>query len=101
MATTKKSYAADTIKKAADKVKTDVKKTVASTAKTAPEASVFIEYQGSQFAAKAVLDQAVKSFEELHKDVEIKTIELYVKPEEGAAYYVVNGEGSDDYRIEL
>ena len=32
---------------------------------------------------------------------DIKTIEIYVKPEESAAYYVVNGVGADDYKIEL
>ena len=32
---------------------------------------------------------------------DIKTIEIYVKPEENAAYYVVNGVGADDYKIEL
>ena len=26
---------------------------------------------------------------------------VYVKPEENAAYYVINGEGSDSYRIDL
>ena len=31
----------------------------------------------------------------------IKTIEVYVKPEENVAYYVVNGEGSDDWKVSL
>ena len=47
-------------------------------------------------------DQAAKAaFAQAHEGVEIKSIELYVKPEEAVAYYVVNGEGSDDYKIEL
>ena len=35
------------------------------------------------------------------KDVEVKTVDLYIKPETGEAFYVVNGEGSADFRIEL
>ena len=32
---------------------------------------------------------------------EIETISVYVKPEENAAYYAVNGAGSEEYRIQL
>lgn len=67
----------------------------------APEASVVIEYAGKQVVAKDVLAAATRAFKEAKKDVEIKTIEIYVKPEENVAYYVVNGEGSDDYKVIL
>lgn len=66
-----------------------------------PVASVYVEYAGNQIAAKEILDAAKAAFAKSHKDVAIKTIEIYVKPEEAVAYYVVNGEGSDDYKIEL
>ncbi|RGY98713.1 DUF6465 family protein [Clostridium sp. AM58-1XD] len=66
-----------------------------------PVASVYVEYAGNQIAAKEILDAAKAAFANSHKDVAIKTIEIYVKPEEAVAYYVVNGEGSDDYKIEL
>ena len=56
---------------------------------------------GKQIVAKDVLDKAVKAYAEAHKGAEIKTIEVYVKPEENVAYYVVNGEGSDDYKVTL
>ena len=36
-----------------------------------------------------------------HKEEEIETIDIYVKPEENAAYYAVNGIGSEAYRIQL
>ena len=32
---------------------------------------------------------------------QIETISVYVKPEENAAYYAVNGAGSEEYRIQL
>ena len=73
----------------------------AATKPAEPVASVYVEYAGNQIAAKEILDAAKAAFAKSHKDVAIKTIEIYVKPEEAVAYYVVNGEGSDDYKIEL
>ena len=37
----------------------------------------------------------------MNKGAVIETIEIYVKPEEHAGYYVVNGEGSDQYKVML
>lgn len=69
--------------------------------KVEPKASVIIEYAGNQIVAKDVLAAATKAFKASNKGVTIKTIEVYVKPEENVAYYVVNGEGSDDYKVSL
>lgn len=69
--------------------------------KADPKACVVIEFAGKKIVAKDVLDKAVKAYAEAHKGAEIKTIEVYVKPEENVAYYVVNGEGSDDYKVTL
>jgi len=63
--------------------------------------AVVIQYAGKEIVAKEVLEAATKAFKAANKGVEIKTIEVYVKPEENVAYYVVNGEGSDDYKVEL
>ena len=51
--------------------------------------------------AKSVLDKAVEAYKNTHKDAEIKEVELYIVAEEGAAYYVVNGEASDDFKVIL
>ena len=69
--------------------------------KADPKACVYIEFAGKQIVAKDVLDKAVKAYETDHKGVEIKTINVYVKPEENVAYYVVNGDASDDYKVTL
>ena len=69
--------------------------------KAEPKTNVYVEFGGKQVAAKDVLAAAKKAFTKAHKDVAIKTIDIYVNAEQGAAYYVVNGEGSDDYKIEL
>ena len=62
--------------------------------KAEPAAAVHFQFDGKDLVAKDVLDQAVKAYKSTHKGVEIKTIELYIVANEGAAYYVVNGEGT-------
>ena len=48
----------------------------------------------------AVEAEAKKAYAALgHKEDEIETLTLYIKPEERAVYYVVNGEGSSEYKI--
>ena len=69
--------------------------------KAEPAAAVHFQFDGKDLVAKDVLDQAVKAYKSTHKGVEIKTIELYIVANEGAAYYVVNGEGTDDFKIML
>ena len=69
--------------------------------KAEPAAAVHFQFDGKDLVAKDVLDQAVKAYKSTHKVVEIKTIELYIVANEGAAYYVVNGEGNDDFKIML
>ena len=66
-----------------------------------PKAAVHFQFDGKDLVAKDVLDRALAHYKEIRKDVEIKTIELYIVANEGAAYYVVNGEGSDDYKVML
>ena len=51
--------------------------------------------------AAEVVEKAKAAFAQMNPDSEIKTVDVYVKPDEGVAYYAVNGEGSADYKIEL
>lgn len=96
---------AEDVKKAAEPVvKEEVKETAAAVkevAKPEIEKSVVVEFGGRQVAAKDVLAQAEKEYAMAHPETVIKSIELYISPEQNAAYYVVNGEGSDDFRIQL
>jgi uncharacterized protein YhfF len=62
---------------------------------------VTIQFQGKEITAVQVVEAAKAAFTEANPDAEIKTMDVYVKPEEGVAYYAVNGEGSGDYKIEL
>ena len=88
------------VKTAEDVKKADepaVKEAVKETVK--PE--IVVEFGGRQVAAKDVLAQAEKAYAKTHPGTVIKSMELYISPEQNAAYYVVNGEGSDDFRIDL
>lgn len=98
-------------KEEAPKKETAVKKT-ASKKTAAPKkeavkkaevkANVHVQFLGKEVSADKLVAAAKKAYIAAgHKEAEIKTIDVYVKPEESVAYYVVNGEGSDEYRIFL
>ena len=53
--------------------------------------TVVVEFAGKQIMAKDVLKKAEEAYLAAHKGVGIKTLELYISPEQNAAYYVVNG----------
>ena len=99
------------VKTAEDVKKADepaVKEAVKETVKPEIEKSVVVEFGGRQVAAKVgketayiLLAQAEKAYAKTHPGTVIKSMELYISPEQNAAYYVVNGEGSDDFRIDL
>ena len=95
----KKAPARKTAAKKPAAAKTTTAKT---TAKAAPaKASVHFQFDGKDLIAKDILDQAIASYKKSHKDTEIKDIQLYIVANESAAYYVVNGEGGDDFKVML
>ena len=74
------------------------KRTAAKTVKTA----LYVQYEGKEVSEKDLIAAEKKAYTKLgNKASDIKSLDIYVKPEEGVAYYVVNGTGSDDYKIEL
>ena len=78
--------------------KAPAKRTAAKDIKT----SVVVQFAGKEVTEKDLIAAVKKAYTKKGNKVgDIKTIEIYVKPEESAAYYVVNGVGADDYKIEL
>lgn len=53
----------------------------------APVVTLTVQYMGKEMTEQAMVE-AVKA----QVEVEIKTLDLYAKPEEAAVYYVVNGD---------
>lgn len=85
-------------KKAAEPKKAPAKRTAAKKAEV--ETSVYVQYAGREVTVKELVAQAKSAYIAAgHKEEDIKTIDVYVKPEENAAYYVVNG--SDGDKIDL
>ena len=63
--------------------------------------TVVVEFDGRQVKAKDVLEKAEEAYVQSHPETKIETIELYIVPEQKKAYYVVNGEASEDFRVEI
>ena len=62
--------------------------------------SMFVEYQGKQVEYKAIVAAVKKAWTEAGNKVgDMKTVELYIKPEEAAVYYVING--TETGKVEL
>ena len=87
--------------------KSSTQKEGVSTAKKAEkieeiEARVVFQQSGYQLEPKLILEQAKADwFAKGHQESELKSIELYIKPEEWSAYYVINGEGGTDNKLDL
>ncbi len=53
--------------------------------------SLFVEFNGNKVEDKTIVAAVKKEWTEAgHKVGEIKSMDLYVKPEEAAVYYVIN-----------
>ena len=48
-----------------------------------------------------IAEKAYKEYKRVHKRKIVTDFHVYVKPDEGAAYFTVNGEGSDDFKVDL
>ncbi len=66
------------------------------------KSDIFVQYQGKSADTKQLLDTAKEIWKaDGNKVKDLKTVELYYKPEEQKCYYVFNGEGSDDSFFEV
>ena len=91
----------ETAKEPAAKKETAAKKEAAKKAADELKASVYIQFDGGEASVETLVSAAKQAYVALgHKEEEIKTLDVYVKPQEHAAYYAVNGEGSEEFRIE-
>ena len=86
------------VKKPAAKKAAAAKKPAAKTAKAAPKETVKIQFGGNEYDL-AEIRKAVEADYKSKGKGRIKTVEIYIKPEDKAVYYVVNGDFSD--KIEL
>ena len=82
------------VKKPAAKKAAAAKKPAAKTAKAAPKETVKIQFGADEYDF-AEIKKAVDADCKSKVKGRIKTVEIYIKPEDKAVYYAVNGDLSD------
>ena len=85
--------------KAAAEKKTAAKKPAAK--KAEPVIKTILQVDGKDFDLSTLAVDALKSYKSTHKRKAVSEFVVYVKPEENAAYYTVNGEGQEDFKVDL
>lgn len=93
----KKASTRTAAKKAVEKVeklveKVEKKTTRKSAAKTELKTNIVVEYQGRQVMQDSLQERAKQLWVNAGKTDAIQEMDLYVKPEDGAVYCVINGE---------
>lgn len=83
------------VEKAADKVVEETKEVAKKVKKAAPKkemkTTLIVEHQGKQVEEKDMIAAVKKAWTKSGRKIgDIKTMTLYVKPEEAAVYYVIN-----------
>ena len=83
-----------TAKKTTEKPATEKKPAARRTVKKEVNAEVYVQFLGKEVYAKDVLENVKKIWtEEMgKKEKDLKDVKIYIKPEENAAYYVINGD---------
>lgn len=104
---------AATAKKAASKTTATAKKAAAKTVKTAEKAvkkvttakkvseEVVIQFAGKAYTTETLIKSAkdIWVYDLGNKEADIKSVEVYAKPEESIAYYVINGDVTGSFYI--
>ena len=69
--------------------------------KAEPVLITTLQVGNAEFDISDIAAKAYKAYKSTHKRKVVTEFHVYVKPEENAAYYTVNGEGSADFKINL
>lgn len=69
--------------------------------KNTPVLSTVVQVGDAEFDITDITEKAYKAYKSVHKRKVVTDFRVYVKPEENAAYYTVNGEGDPSYKIDL
>ena len=102
-ATKKETVKKETVKKeTAKKAPAKKAETKAPTAKKAEvKALVHVQFSGKEYKVEDFVNIAkdVWKYDLGKKPADFKSVELYVKPEENKAYYIINGEVTGNFNI--
>ena len=102
--TEKKAPAKKTAAKKAPAKKTTARKTPAKRTTTKKAAvvteEVYLQYAGKEFSSADLTAKVKEIWKEMGKKAaDLKDIKVYVKPEENAAYYVINNEETGSFGL--
>lgn len=64
-----------------------------------PSATAYLEYQGRQVELSGLYDAAKAEFRKEHKRMHIADLKIYIKPEDGKIYFLINGQYSGSFEI--
>ncbi len=69
--------------------------------KAEPVLSTLVQVGDAEYDISDIAAKTYKAYKSTHKRKAVTEFRVYVKPEEGVAYFTVNGEGSPDFKINL
>ena len=76
--------------KTVEKAKTSVKRAAGKAVRGESAPVVYVQYQGAEEKVEDLVAAAKAAFAAEHSRTKVADLKLYIKPEERAAYYVVN-----------
>lgn len=81
---------AKTAAKTASKAAGDAAKTATKKVASVLTPEVFVEFGGAKFECSSVADRCKEDYKAKHPGERIRSCRVYIKPEDGMAYYVIN-----------
>lgn len=66
-----------------------------------PVLTTILQIGDKQYDITDIANRTLKGYKSVHKRKGVTDFTVYIKPEENAVYYTVNGEGSDEFKVEL
>ena len=69
--------------------------------KAEPALVTIVQVGEKEYDITDIALKAYKAYKSVHKRKAVTDFRIYVKPEDGAAYYTVNGEGAAEFKVDL
>lgn len=73
----------------------------AKPAKAEPVIKTILQFDGKDIDVSTIANDTLKNYKSVHKRKAVAEFVVYIKPEENAAYFTVNGEGSPEFKVDL
>ena len=81
--------------------KTETKKAAAPKKAVVTKVKAAVQFGGKDVDVDALVKQANNAYKVIHKDVSIKSLDVYINADDSADYFVVNGEEAPEIKINL